>query len=50
MSYFESDQIRGRETFSLTDYIRKTSTGSSALNSATLRYHLMYSAGGDHPM
>ena len=28
----------------------KTSTGSSALNSARVRYHLLHSTGGDHPM
>ena len=44
----KNDQIKGSETFSLTDIMQK-STGSSALNSATLRYHLLHSAGGDHP-
>ena len=40
-----NNQIKGRETFSLPE----TSTGSSALNSATLFCHLEHSAGGDHP-
>ena len=50
MSYFQRIIKSGEEKSSHRQTLRKTSTGSSALNSARVRYHLLHSAGGDHPM
>ena len=50
MSYFERIIKSREEKSSHRQTLCKTSTGSSALNSARVRYHLLHSAGGDHPM
>ena len=50
MSYFERMIKSGEEKSSHRQTLCKTYTGSSALNSATVRYKLLHSAGGDHPM
>ena len=50
MSYFERIIKSGEDKSSYQQTQCKASTGSSALNSARVRYHLLHSAGGDHPM
>ena len=50
MSYFERIIKLGEEKSSRRLTVCITSTGSSALNSARVRYNLLHSAGGDHPM
>ena len=50
MSYVERIIKSGEEKSSHRQTLCKTSTGSSALNSARVRYHLLHSAGGDNPM
>ena len=50
MSYFERI-IKSEEDNSFHQQtVCKTSTGSSALNSARVKYHVLHSAGGDNPI
>ena len=48
ISFFERMIKSEEEKPSHCQTLCKTSTGSSALNSATLIYHLLHSAGGDN--
>ena len=50
MSYFERMIKSGEEKPSHRQTLCKTSTESSALNSATVRYNFLHSAGRDLPM
>jgi len=50
MSYLERITKSREEKPSHGQTLSKISKGSSALNSATLRRHLLHSAGEDHPM